>query len=259
MKIKSSHSILLTSALFGLLAAPAHAAITYVDAVSGALGNTGITGQPLSNTSWVGADSSATNNTQWSPRATFGNGGSIFQALPAGDPAGIPELTTTIPSLADGTYNIWVFFQDNVGDLIASGIQNWVISAGLSPNPTTTYWAPNQPLATHNDATPVLGTGGSGSITTAGVSYAGDLTFTSSVVTLEGTGTAERRLYGVNLGTATVTGGSDINVYIDMLIAGSSTTTRVYYDGVGYEAIPEPSAALLGGLGLLALLRRRRN
>jgi MYXO-CTERM domain-containing protein len=31
-------------------------------------------------------------------------------------------------------------------------------------------------------------------------------------------------------------------------------------DGVylNYAAVPEPSAALLGGLGLLALLRRRR-
>ena len=30
-------------------------------------------------------------------------------------------------------------------------------------------------------------------------------------------------------------------------------------DGVSLEAVPEPSAALLGALGALALLRRRRN
>ncbi|HEX7262412.1 MAG TPA: PEP-CTERM sorting domain-containing protein, partial [Luteolibacter sp.] len=30
------------------------------------------------------------------------------------------------------------------------------------------------------------------------------------------------------------------------------------FDEVAFSSIPEPSAALLGGLGLLALLRRRR-
>lgn len=33
---------------------------------------------------------------------------------------------------------------------------------------------------------------------------------------------------------------------------------RIIFDDVSFTAIPEPSAALLGGLGLLALLRRRR-
>ena len=34
--------------------------------------------------------------------------------------------------------------------------------------------------------------------------------------------------------------------------------TKAYYDNLVISAIPEPSAALLGGLGMLALLRRRR-
>jgi hypothetical protein len=33
---------------------------------------------------------------------------------------------------------------------------------------------------------------------------------------------------------------------------------RVIFDNVALDSIPEPSVALLGGLGLLGLLRRRR-
>lgn len=39
--------------------------------------------------------------------------------------------------------------------------------------------------------------------------------------------------------------------------AGANSTFHVY-DNILISAVPEPSAALLGGLGLLALLRRRR-
>jgi MYXO-CTERM domain-containing protein len=34
--------------------------------------------------------------------------------------------------------------------------------------------------------------------------------------------------------------------------------TKAYYDNLVISAVPEPGAALLGGLGMLALLRRRR-
>ena len=40
---------------------------------------------------------------------------------------------------------------------------------------------------------------------------------------------------------------------------GSSWTGTKYIDDVIVTFVPEPSSALLGGLGLLALLRRRRN
>lgn len=48
------------------------------------------------------------------------------------------------------------------------------------------------------------------------------------------------------------------NVQFENVAQGGDRTT--YLDSVSYkvEAIPEPSAALLGGLGMLALLRRRR-
>jgi hypothetical protein len=58
----------------------------------------------------------------------------------------------------------------------------------------------------------------------------------------------------------TITTATDFRVYI---ITGASTTSHGFaLDNITLEgtvtAIPEPSAALLGGLGLLALLRRRR-
>lgn len=211
--------------------------ITYVDAVAGASGNTGITGEPLSDITWVGPDASSTNNTQWNERTGLGTDGTIFQALPNGDPSGIPELTTKISGLADGTYDVWVFFHDNVGDT-SSPYQNWVVSAGLTSGSLTTYWGPGQPQL-HMDNPP----NGGVDVTTDGVSNAADLLFVGTApVIAEETGTSERNLFGVNLGPATVTGGSDIEVFIGMNIDGKPDTSRAWYDGVGYA----PAAASAG-------------
>jgi len=57
---------------------------------------------------------------------------------------------------------------------------------------------------------------------------------------------------GLAATTISFTGGSP--VFTNSSLTGSGTITVTYF----YEPIPEPSAALLGGLGLLALLRRRR-
>ena len=43
----------------------------------------------------------------------------------------------------------------------------------------------------------------------------------------------------------------------DLIINDTTNSTAVFV-GASFEAIPEPSSALLGGLGLLALFRRRR-
>jgi uncharacterized protein (TIGR03382 family) len=44
----------------------------------------------------------------------------------------------------------------------------------------------------------------------------------------------------------------------DQFISFHANSTVANIDNLSITAIPEPSAALLGGLGLLALLRRRR-
>ena len=129
--------------------------------------------------------------------------------------------------MSDGSYDVWAFFWD------ASGANGWQLSAGLSGNPIVTYSAD-----------------GAGN-TTAPVN-AGTLSFTTTVLAAQD----DRIMYGVNLGQATVTSGSSIDVLIEQL--GNGSGSRAWFDGVGYEVVPEPSSALLIGLGGLALLSRRR-
>jgi hypothetical protein len=76
--------------------------------------------------------------------------------------------------------------------------------------------------------------------------------FTTPVQVADG----NRLMVQSSLGTAVADASGEITVYVDS--NGGSSSTRTWYDGVGYEAVPEPSAALLLGLGGLALLRRRR-
>lgn len=143
----------------------------------------------------------------------------------------MPELTTQITGLTDAQdYDIWVFFWD------ASDANVWNIAAGLTTGALTTYSFDGLGDQTQTVA-------------------ASTLTFTNtSPVVLPAEG--NRIMYGVNLGPVTASG-TTINVFVDNLTGGGGNN-RTWYDGVGYEVVPEPSTALLGGIGLLVLLRRRR-
>jgi len=233
MKIPS-----LPLAVLVLAAVPAHAAITYLDAEEGASGNTFATGGSLADTSWMeDPGTSSGNETQWGKRA-FTNDATVFQALHETVTSDdMPELTTRITGLADGTYELWVFYWDQV----VSDTQNWIISAGLTPGALTSFSSPGEPT--------VAGT------TKTGVVNAGTLDFTNSVLVEEGGGL--RNMFGVNLGQVTISGGSAANIYVDNLIGGGSGT-RAWFDGVGYELVPEPTSTALLSLGALALMRRRR-
>jgi hypothetical protein len=217
----------------------ASAAITFVDAVHGTSGNTFKSGSTLSDTSWVStANNSTANNTQWVTRSTWGNGGTVYQSV-ISSTASFPEITTQITGLTNGaTYDIWAFFWDNV----TTSAEKWIISAGLTTAALNTY---------SNDAV-------SGS-TTTGVVNTNTLTLVGSPVITQTVSSITYNMFGIKLGQVVVSGGT-VNVFLDRNLLGpSATQNRVWYDGVGFEAVPEPSAALLGGLGFLCLMRRRRN
>jgi hypothetical protein len=63
--------------------------------------------------------------------------------------------------------------------------------------------------------------------------------------------------YRIKIGTTTVTGGS-LDVFVDNRANTAAADERSYYDGIGYELVPEPSSvALLLGAIPFALTRRR--
>jgi acetyl esterase/lipase len=187
--------------------------ITYVDAVEGASGNTFATGGSLANTSWVGPNSFSSNSTQWNKRlGVEGNGDTLFQGSSSTNSP--PELTTRITGLADGTYNIWAFYWDQVVD----DNQNWVLSAGLNSGSLGTYSSPGEPAV--------------GGATTAGVANAASLTFSNPVAVVGGGGL--RNLFGINLGQVDVAGGAAVSVHIGNNLTNGSNN-RAWFDGVGYE------------------------
>jgi hypothetical protein len=70
-----------------------------------------------------------------------------------------------------------------------------------------------------------------------------------------GSGSAYRSVAFDLTGTTLGAGSYTLDVYQTNMPSGGAYAT---YDGITLEAIPEPTAALLGSLGLLGLLRRRR-
>jgi hypothetical protein len=214
--------------------------ITYVDAREGSDGNTFLTGGSLANTDWIDSksNSASINNSLWSKRFggtpgwTQHNGGDVIQGMvTAADTDTLGELTTRITGLADGNYDVWVFFWEQ----IISETQNWVIDAGLTSGSLVSYSSSLGPVDGSDSTSPV---------------NADTLTFTSeiSVVGVDG----RQNMFGVNLGQVLVENGSNIEVYIDKLF-GNGSNNRTIYDGVGYELVeptqsrPEISSLTLVG------------
>ena len=194
---------------------PTSRVITYVEAVAGAAGNTFATGGSLADISWLlDPGSSSANQTQWGLRE-FGNNNTLFQALHS-LPDTMPELTTRLTGLAAGTYDVWAFYWDQV----ASGTQNWILSAGLTSGALASYSSPGEPDVAGTIKTNVVN--------------AANLRFTTSVLVVDGGGL--RNLFGVHLGQATVSGGAAIDVHVDNLI-GNGSSNRAWFDGVGFAHV----------------------
>ena len=208
------NSFLLAFSLTACALSTARAEITYIDAAGGASGNTFATGGSLSDTSWANTSTDSANNTQWSKRTGIGNNGTIIQGWYDGG-SSLPELTTQITGLADGHYDVWVFFWTGGNP----AVHQWNIAAGLTSGNLTTY--------------SVTGEGN----TTAAVA-ASTLTFTDTILTSENDGA--RNLWGVNLGRVTVAENS-IDVFVDSPVDGGQWGyDRTWYDGVGYASASSP-------------------
>jgi hypothetical protein len=174
-------------------------------------------------------------------------------------------LLTTISGLTPGAaHNLYAYFWSDVS---VWRIQAATSEAGLTlytPDPTGSNGA-NPPAGVT-----LLGptTGGGNPVpdpysvtgpfvpTAAGANpgWSGDITFTSNVQIANG----NRRLYQAYLGAANADGSGEISVYVDDGPAADSNQ-RTWYDGVGYQLVPEPTAvALLSlGFGILLIGRRR--
>ncbi|WP_338684956.1 Ig-like domain-containing protein [Haloferula helveola] len=219
MRITKTLLAVCSLALSGLV--PVRAQITYVDAVEGAAGNTFATGGSLADTSWIDTTSnaSAVDDSAWmkrsggSPGWTEHNGGDVMQALVSGYPNTVPEVTTEITGLADGYYDVWVFFWEQT----VSATQDWVIDTGLASGSLTSYSSSAGPVVGTDSSTPV---------------DANTLSFSNAPsVTAAG---GNQTMFGINLGQVAVSGGSSIEVYVDKLL-GVGSNNRTIFDGVGYE------------------------
>jgi hypothetical protein len=224
---------LLTLTLAAASVAHCVAAVTYVDATSGVGGNTTLADgstftPPLNGTTGV--------DNNWEQRTTFGSGGNIFES--GGEQIeNAPELRTRLSGLTPGVeYTIYINFWDP-----GSTAEDWNIRAGFTSN------AGANTLYSAADATAELG-GATAAVLASTLTYG-----TAPTIFAEG----GRNLMAGLLGTATANGSGEIDIYFDDMPNGTSVNLRTWYDGVSFEAVPEPGTSLLGLVGMVVLLRRR--
>lgn len=203
-----------------LLAGSLRAQITYVDATSGAGGNTTLADgsaftPPLNGT--TGAD----NN--WEQRTVFGSGGTVYESGGENVTEDAPELRTKISGLTAGTeYTLYAYFWDP-----GSTTEDWNIRAGLTSNPGTST------VYSAADATAEIGA-------TAAVAASTLVHATAPTIFAE----SGRVLLAASLGTATADANGEIFVYLDDLPTSLNVNRRTWYDGLGYQKADTDSDGL---------------
>jgi hypothetical protein len=195
-----------------------HGGIHYVDATTGAAGNTtladGSVYTPPLNGS-TGADN------QWEQRTVFGSGGTIYEAGGENATENAPELKTMISGLTPGQhYNIHVYFWDP-----GSTTEDWNIRAGFVSNPG------GNPLYSAADATAELG----GALA---AQIASTLTHSNPPTVFA---ESARNLLAGFVGNTAANAMGEIEVFIDDLPAATTVNRRTWYDGLGYEAAAPPN------------------
>lgn len=244
---KMKKLIVTTSLIFAGISA-SHAAITYADAsasnltlANGSAFAPSVTGNVYTDNNWSARTSAALASSDTVYEAGGSTNGSLVGET-------VPVIRQTLTSLAAGSYDVYAYFWS------ASNVR-WGISAGLADNAlTAVYGIGGTTLDTHNYS--------NSNVTRVTVASLTDGTFTTAPTLA--IGGADRVLAQFFLGTAVVDGTGNLNVFIGNQpivndgTAPSVTNSRTWFDGVGYELIPEPSSALLGMVGMTLLLRRRR-
>jgi len=248
----------------GFVAASA-APITYVDATDGAAGNTSLAAGGV----WTAAVDPAANGTDnlWRKRS-FGNGASIFEASGQGTPTDDAQrLVTKISGLTAGdTYKLYAFFW-SPNDIN----QQWLLRAGLSNvvGDLPSWTRLNNDAA--NNPSGVVGTDNDSYLiatdSLAPFPALGPADFANPAALIAGTATqagksvlaeSSRYLWQAGVGTAVADANGEAFVYIDdYVLAGGAppngpqtVNNRTWFDGVGYERIPEPNSLLLAAIGL---------
>ena len=208
-----------------VIAMPASALITYVDAV---------VPTDVGNSSPATATASGTDDL-WRTRTGFANGGTIYEAGGIYGETSNPEdclrLLTKIvvPANPNGEgYDVYAYFWSDTSN-------TWRIGASLTNDAVLPLYIAN----------------------TAPVTQAVASDFNSAVLVAEGNRLMWQAYLGI-VGVGVTTGDVTIKAYIDDDAAHMHHNLRTWYDGIGYEPVPEPTTVALLGLGGLALLRKKR-
>lgn len=191
-------------------ATPLAAQLTYLDATSGAGGNTTLSDgslfePPLNGT--TGADN------RWEQRTSFASGGTVYES--GGEAAeDAPELRTTITGLTPGgSYTVYAHFWDGSG----TG-PNWTLRAGFTSD------AGNHVIFANPDAAATLGA--VEAAPASSLDYA-----TAPTVFTEG----DRTMFAGRVGTTTADASGEIQVFLDDLPSTNGPNLRSWFDGLSHE------------------------
>ena len=231
---KASWRGALALAVLGAGVTGASAQYLYLDATSGASGNTTLADGSLFSPPLNGTTGTDNN---WEQRTVLGASGNIFESGGENVTENAPELRTLITGLTPGAaYSVYVNFWDPT-----SNVEDWNIRAGFASNPGANT------LFSAADAT--------GDLTSTGAILANTLTYSTAPTIFAESG---RALLAGLLGTTIANGAGEIAVFVDDLPTSLNVNRRTWYDGVSVAIVPEPSSLALAALGLAGLVWRRR-
>jgi hypothetical protein len=252
---------LLCFALLASVASVAQAALTYVDATpntNGNDGNTTLSGFLFNPETDLTQSSNGTDG-KWAYRAVTTtnatNGPGFFESdTSATDGETTLPLVTTLTGLTPGQlYNIYVVYWGDFAQY--STPPNWDIAARAGETGPFTLFKTTGALPV--DTSGYID-GGIGTLASENGSE-----FTNSPMqTRAGVTPPNLHLFYASLGTFMIDGSGSFSVWIDGpdVDNGANGSKRTWYDGLAFEAVPEPSSILLlaiGTAGLLTSLGRR--